>query len=72
MSKSTKEKHIKRKLDQIEIQKMAFNEAFQEWLDRKWDEVDLKFGRWSRKGLSLLLFAAIIWFILKSQGLSIK
>lgn len=39
-------------------------EALKEWLDEKFTT----FGRWTFRAVSAAAFAAVIYFILKSQG----
>jgi hypothetical protein len=50
------------------IDKLAVKEALQEWLDKKWDETCLKFGRWSIRALALLAFGAFVFFLLWANG----
>ena len=44
--------------------KEAMREGFKEWLD----EITLKFGRWSIRGLALAGFGALVYFILTHTG----
>ena len=50
------------------IDKMAVREALQEWLDKKWDETCLQFGRWSLRLIGLAVFFAFIYLILWMNG----
>lgn len=44
--------------------KAALKEALKEWLDEKFAAL----GRWSLGGIAALAFAALIYFILRSNG----
>ena len=50
------------------IDKMAVREALQEWLDKKWEETCIQFGKWSIRALLLLGFGAFIYIILWANG----
>lgn len=55
-----------------DLQKQAVKEALQEWLDKKFDQIDLEFGRWTRKWLFRAAIAGILggsaYLYLISQG----
>ena len=72
MRRLGKDRRIRENLAKVELEKMALKEGLQEWLDKKWDETCRVFGLWSIRSLSLLLFVAVIWLILKSQGWTVK
>lgn len=44
--------------------KQLFKEAFKEWLDEKF----LQFGKWSFRTISLLVFSAVVYFVLQMNG----
>ena len=46
--------------------KRVFKEALNEWLDHKWSQ----FGKWTMTGILVLLFGALVVFIMWSQGYS--
>ncbi len=50
--------------ERIEITKTALREVIKEWLDERLKDV----GRWSVRGISLAIFAALIYFILTHSG----
>ena len=50
------------------VDKLVVKEALQEWLDKKWDETCLQFGKWSIRALLLMGFGAFIYFILWMNG----
>lgn len=51
----------RRKNDDV---KEALKEALHEWLDQKF----MLFGKWSAAGFACLVFGALIYVILKTQG----
>ncbi len=44
--------------------KELFKEAMKEWLDEKY----ATFGRWAVTSFAALVFVALVYFVLKSQG----
>lgn len=44
--------------------KRVFKEALQEWMDKKFCEV----GRWSIAGFMVMLFGALVVFVMWTQG----
>lgn len=68
VDKSTVEEAIKEYLtsqEGVDERKRVFKEAFDEWIDRQFS----LFGKWSMRGLILMLFSAVIFFWAKSKGL---
>lgn len=65
---SKKEQRVNQKLDRIALDKVAVNEAINEWLERKWKETLQKTGLWTMRTLALLIFTALIIFVLHSEG----
>lgn len=51
----------RRKNDDV---KEALKEALHEWLDLKF----MQFGKWSAAGLAVLMFGALVYIILRTQG----
>lgn len=51
----------RRKNDDV---KEALKEALRDWLDEKF----MLFGKWSAVGLATLMFGALVYIILRTQG----
>lgn len=52
--------------ERIDITKTALREVIREWLDERTRQV----GKWSLRGIALLAFAALTYFILTHTGWS--
>ncbi len=50
------------------MDKVAVNEAINEWLDRKWKKSLQNIGLWILRAAALLLFTGLIKFVLNSEG----
>jgi hypothetical protein len=50
--------------ERIEITKTAIREVLREWLDDRIRDV----GKWSLRGMALLVFGALLYFILTHTG----
>ncbi|MDE2103271.1 MAG: hypothetical protein KGL39_38855 [Patescibacteria group bacterium] len=60
---------LEENIQQVELQKMAFKEAANEFLEAKWDKVLKNVGKWFLHGLILFFFAGFVklffWLIEK-------
>lgn len=57
---------LSEKLFQESETKRVFKEALNEWLDKKFST----FGKWTLDGILALIFAALVVFIMWTQGYS--
>ena len=50
------------------VQKEAIKEALQEWLDKKYADIEREFGRWSMRALLAGAFAGAVYLALVGAG----
>ena len=64
MDRTAKQLGVTDRFERKQLIKEALREGFKEWLD----EVTLRFGKWSLRGLLLAGFGALIYFVLTHSG----